>query len=348
MRSTADASPAAAAGTGQDSNSMKAVVNHRYGTVDELRMEQVTIPVIGSSDMLVRVHAAAVNPLDWHQLTGTPLLMRLSTGLRRPNRIVRGVDMAGVVHSVGAAVTSFAPGDRVFAGARGAFADYVVVPLGEAVILPDDIDFADAAALPVAAVTALQGLRDCGGLKAGQSVLINGASGGVGTFAVQIAKAMGAHVTAVCSGANVDLVRSLGADRAIDYTIDDFTTTDLRYDVILDNIGNRPLSACRRILTDKGVYVIVGGPKVGKLLGPLKRVVAAKMKFAFASQRAVSVAANETPDELRALIDMMRSGTLRTVIGRRYPLQRTAEAIRHLEQGHARGKIIIDVVGGAT
>lgn len=347
MTSTANVSPAPAdSDRGEDS--MTAVVNHRYGTPDELEMVQVPRPRIGDGELLVRVHVAAVNPLDWHMLTGTPLVMRLSTGLRCPNRIVRGVDMAGIVHSVGAAVTTLAPGDRVFAGARGAFAEYAVVPEGEAARVPDEIEFADAVALPVAAVTALQGLRDHGRLEAGQSVLINGASGGVGTFAIQIAKAMGAEVTAVCSGANAELVRALGADHTIDYTIDDFTATGLRYDVILDNIGSRPLSACRRILKRDGTYVIVSGPKSGRLLGPVKRVVAAKLRFAFASQRAVTFTANETAAELQTLIGMVQSGTLRSVIDRRYPLHRTAEAIRYLEQGHTRGKIIIDVAGGGA
>ena len=331
--------------TDSTQDSMKAVVNRRYGTADELAVERVPRPEIGDGEMLVRVHVAAVNPLDWHALTGTPLIMRLATGLRRPKRIVRGVDMAGIVHSVGAAVTTFAPGDRVFAGARGAFAEYVAVPEGEAVSIPDGVEFADAAALPVAAVTALQGLRDHGRLTAGQSVLINGASGGVGTFAVQISKAMGLEVTAVCSGANLELVRALGADHTVDHTIDDFTETEQRYDVVLDNVGNRPLSRCRRILTPTGTLVVVSGPKTGRLLGPVKRAVAAKLKFAFASQRAVTFTANETADELRTLIGMVESGTLVPVIDRRYPLHRTAEAIRHLELGHTRGKIVIDVAG---
>jgi NADPH:quinone reductase-like Zn-dependent oxidoreductase len=196
----------------------------------------------------------------------------------------------------------------------------------------------------VAAVTALQGLRDHGRLTAGQAVLINGASGGVGTFAIQIAKSLGAEVTAVCSGANVELVRSLGADHVVDYTTNDFTATDRMYDVILDNIGNQPLAACRRILTKHGALVIVSGPKTSKLLGPVKRVVAAKLKFAFASQRAVVFTADVTADELRTLIAMVEAGTLRSVIDRRYPLSDTAEAVRHLEHGHARGKVIIDVV----
>ena len=326
---------------------MKAIVNRRYGTPDELRLDDIERPDVGESDTLVRVHVAAVNPLDWHMLTGTPHIMRLTTGVRRPKRIVRGVDMAGTVERIGASVTTFALGDRVFAGARGAFPEYVVVPADAAVAIPDDVDFADAAAMPIAAVTALQGLRDHGGLTAGQSVLINGASGGVGTFAVQIAKALDAEVTAVCSAANVELVKSLGADHVVDYTSSNFTSTHRRYEVILDLVGNHPLAACRKILTQTGVYVVVSGPKTGKLLGPVKRTVAAKAKFALASQRAVAFTANLTAQDLQTLIDMMQSGILRSVIDRRYPIRDTSDAIRYIEQGHAHGKVLIDVFGSA-
>lgn len=326
---------------------MKAIVNRRYGTPEELRLDDIEVPDVGESDMLVRVHVAAVNPLDWHMLTGTPHIMRLATGVRRPKRIVRGVDMAGTVERVGASVTTFAPGDRVFAGARGAFAEYVVVAADVAVAIPDDVDFADAAAIPIAAVTALQGLRDHGGLTAGQSVLINGASGGVGTFAVQIAKALDAEVTAVCSAANVELVKSLGADHVVDYTSSNFTSTHRRYEVILDLVGNHPLAACRKILTQTGVYVVVSGPKTGKMLGPVKRTVAAKAKFALASQRAAPFTAELTAQDLQTLIDMMQSGILRSVIDRRYPIRETSDAIRYIEQGHAHGKVLIDVFGSA-
>lgn len=329
---------------------MKAIVNHSYGTPEVLELSEVDPPAIGDEQMLVRVHAAAVNPLDWHMLTGTPYLMRLTEGLRRPKRVARGVDMAGVVERVGANVTTFRTGERVFGGARGAFAELVAVSATDVVAVPEKLSFEEAAALPVAAVTALQGLRDQGGLRAGQSVLINGAAGGVGTYAVQIAKAMGADVTGVCSTGNVELVRSLGADRVIDYTVDDFTddlTNDgRRFDVFLDNIGNRSLADCRRVLAPTGVYVIVGAPKKGKLLGPLKRVLAAKVRFVFSRRRAAWFIASETPDELRALVAMVEDGKLRSVIDRRYPLTDTAEAIAYQAQGHARGKVIISVVDG--
>ncbi len=324
---------------------MKAIVNRRYGTPEELRLDDIECPDVGENDTLIRVHVAAVNPLDWHMLTGTPHIMRLGTGVRRPKRIVRGVDMAGTVERVGASVTTFAPGDRVFAGARGAFAEYVVVPADAAVAIPEGVDFADAAAMPIAAVTALQGLRDHGKLTAGQSVLINGASGGVGTFAVQIAKALDADVTAVCSAANFELVKSLGADHVVDYTSSNFTSTHRRYEVILDLVGNHPLAACRKILTQTGVYVVVSGPKTGKLLGPVKRTVAAKAKFALASQRAATFTADLTAQDLQTLIDMMQSGILRSVIDRRYPIHDTSDAIRYIEQGHAHGKVLIDVFG---
>jgi NADPH:quinone reductase-like Zn-dependent oxidoreductase len=210
--------------------------------------------------------------------------------------------------------------------------------------MPDSLRFDEAAALPVAAITALQGLRDHGALGPGQSVLVNGAAGGVGTYAVQIAKAMGATVTGVCSTPNVEMVRQLGADHVVDYTADDFTADDRRYDVLLDNVGNRSIGDCRRVLAPNGVYVIVSGPKKGKLLGPITRTMAAKLRFVVGSKRAVTFTALETADELRALVDLIERGQLRSVIDRHYPLVESAEAIRYLAQGHARGKIIISVI----
>ena len=327
---------------------MKAIINHRYGGPDALRYDDIATPTVGDDELLIRVHHAAVNPLDWHLLTGTPYLVRPTSGLRRPKQIVRGADMAGVVESVGDSVTGFDVGDRVVASSGGAFAELATAPASRAALVPDDIDLVDAAALPVAAITALQGLRDHGSLRFGQSVLVNGASGGVGTFAVQIAKAIGAQVTAVCSAANVDLVRSLGADHVIDYTTTDFTSTGIRHDVLLDNVGNRPLSACRQVLARTGVYVMVSGPKTSKIFGPVKRMVAAHATFAVSSQRAATVFADETAGDLCALIDMMNRGELRSVIDRRYSLADTAEAIRYVETGRARGKVIIDVIEATT
>jgi NADPH:quinone reductase-like Zn-dependent oxidoreductase len=323
---------------------MKAIVNQSYGTPDVLELADVDPPQIDDGQMLVRVHAAAANPLDWHFLTGTPYFLRLMAGLRRPKEPVRGVDVAGVVERVGTGVTGFAPGDRVFGGARGSFAELAAVRPSGVAAIPDGLSFAEAAALPVAAITALQGLRDHGGLQAGQSVLINGAAGGVGTYAVQIAKAMGAEVTGVCSTHNVEMVRSLGADHVVDYTTDDFAVEGREYDVILDNVGNRSLADCRRSLTPTGVYVMVSGPKTGKFLGPAKRMVASKLMFLFSRRRSVTFTANETAAELQALVDMIEDGTLRSVIDRTYPLADTAEAMRYLETGHARAKVIISVI----
>ncbi len=324
---------------------MRAIINRSYGTPDVLELADLDPPTIGDDDVLVAVHAASANPLDWHFITGLPYVLRLVAGLRRPKQAVRGADLAGVVERVGASVTACSPGDRVFGGAQGTFADRVAARVANIVAIPDGLSFEHAAALPVAAVTALQGLRDHGKLQSGQHVLINGAAGGVGTYAVQIAKAMGADVTGVCSGRNVEMVRSLGADHVIDYSDEDFAAGDRRYDVILDNVGNRSLADCKRVLTADGVYVMVSGPKQGKLLGPVKRIVLAKLAFLFSKRRAASFTATVTADELRELTDLIRDGKLRSVIDRRYPLADTAEAIRYLATGHARAKVIITVIG---
>lgn len=324
---------------------MRAISHDRYGSADVLELRDIEVPTLEPDRVLVRVHAAALNPLDWHFMTGTPYLLRLMAGLRKPKQAVRGADMSGVVEAVGSDVDGLAPGDEVFGGGPGCFADYVACRVENLAAKPADQSFAEAAAIPVAAVTALQGLRDHAGLQPGQSVLINGASGGVGTYAVQIAKNLGADVTAVCSTRNVELVRSLGADHVVDYTVDDFAAADRRYDAILDNIGNRSFADCRRAMTETGVLVIVSGPKENKLLGPITRSVLAKGRFLFGSQRAVTFTANETHDELAALADMATAGRLRSVIDRTYPLEATADAMRYLADGHARGKIIIDVVG---
>jgi NADPH:quinone reductase-like Zn-dependent oxidoreductase len=323
---------------------MKAIVTRSYGSPDVLELAEVDPPEIGDDELLVRVHAAAANPLDWHFTTGTPYVLRVVAGLRRPKQAVRGVDMAGVVERVGSSVSAFAIGDRVFGGARGAFAELVAVAADDVVKVPDGLRFEEAAAMPVAAITALQGLRDHGRLRSGQSVLINGAAGGVGTYAVQIAKAMGATVTGVCSTRNVEMVRELGADHVVDYTSDDFTTDGRRYDVFLDNVGNRSIADSRRVLAPGGVYVIVSGPKTGKLLGPITRTIAAKLRFLVGPERAVTFTASETADELRALVELAELGRLHSVIDRRYPLVDTASAIRYLADGHARGKVVISVV----
>jgi NADPH:quinone reductase-like Zn-dependent oxidoreductase len=322
---------------------MRAVINERYGSEDVLEVRDLPVPELESDRVLVRVRAAAINPLDWHFMTGTPYFLRLIAGLRGPKQQVRGADVAGVVEAVGSDVTAYRTGDEVFGGGPGTFAEFVACRERNLARKPGDLGFDEAAALPVAAVTALQGLRDHAGVRPGTSVLINGASGGVGPYAVQIAKHLGAEVTAVCSTRNVNLIRSLGADHVIDYTTDDFAAMPGRYDAILDNVGNRSLNDCRQALTDTGVLVIVSGPKHNRLLGPVTRFMLAKLRFMVGKQRAVTFTADETHDELATLADLVESGVLRSVIDRTYPLDETADAMRYLAEGHAQGKIIIDV-----
>ena len=321
---------------------MRAIVYENYGPPDSLAVKETSKPVVGDNTVLVRVHAAAVNPLDWHSLTGTPYVMRLQSGLRKPKQpSVLGVDLAGVVEAVGRNVTQFRPGDEVFGGSAGSFAEYVGVAENSIVRKPSNLTFEQAAAVPCAALSALQGLRDKGKLQSGQQVLINGAAGGVGTFAVQIAKALGAQVTGVCSTRNVDMVRSLGADQVIDYTRDDFAENRPHYDVLLDNVGNRSFAACRRSLKPNGVYVVLGGPKKGRLLGPVKRLAGALVAFMFVSQRAAPFFAQPNRDDLLFLLELLESGKVVPVIDRCYPLSEAGDALKYLEQGHAQGKIII-------
>jgi NADPH:quinone reductase-like Zn-dependent oxidoreductase len=292
----------------------------------------------------VKVRAASVNPLDWHFLRGTPYVMRFGAGFGVPKDPRIGVDFAGTVESVGKSVTRFKPGDEVYGGRTGAAAQYLSVPQDRAFVRkPANVTFEQAAAVPVAAITALQGLRDKGHLQPGQKVLINGASGGVGTFAVQIAKALGASVTAVCSTRNVELVKSLGADRVIDYTKEDFTVGDDRYDVILDNVGNRSLAELRRVLTPKGTAVLVGGggPNDGNWIGPLMTPIKALLVSPFVSQKLTMFIAELNRADLTALNELMEAGKVTPVVDRRYPLSQTADAIRYLEEGHARGKVIV-------
>ncbi len=329
---------------GENGELMKAIVYHTYGLADVLRLEETAKPVPGDNQVLVKVRAASVNPLDWHYMRGTPYVMRLAgTGLRKPNDPRMGVDVAGEVETVGRNVTQFKPGDAVFGTGAGAFSEYVAASENRLVLKPENISFEQAAAVPVAALTALQGLRDQGRIQPGQKVLINGASGGVGTFAVQIAKSFGAEVTGVCSTRNVELVRSLGADRVIDYTQDDFTKGDQRYDLILDNVGNRSLSAIRRVMNPKGIYVLVGGggPDDGRWLGPLARGIKTLMLSPFVSQDLVMFMATINKDDLTTLKELMETNRVTPVLDRTYPLRETATAIRYLEEGRARGKVII-------
>jgi len=325
------------------SNSMKGVVYCDYGSPAVLKLEDVEKPVPTDSEVLVRVRAAAINPLDWHYMRGTPYIGRIAMGLRKPKVTRLGVDFAGVVESVGRSVTQFKPGDEVFGGRTGALAEYVSVREDRSVVLkPSNVTFEQAAAVPVAAITALQGLRDQGKVEAGQKVLINGASGGVGTFAVQIAKSFGAEVTGVCSTRNVDMVRSIGADQVIDYTKEDFTKSAQRYDLIIDNVGNHSLSELRRVLKPKGKYIMIGGP-AGRWIDPLPRALQALVWSRFVSQDMRMFVANLNQKDLATLRDLMQAGKVTPVIDRRYRLSEVQAAMRYLEAGHARGKVVITV-----
>jgi NADPH:quinone reductase-like Zn-dependent oxidoreductase len=321
---------------------MKATVHPCYGKADVLRFENVAKPAPGDDEVLVEVRAAALNPLDWHYMTGTPYIMRLDSGLARPKSGRLGVDFAGTVAAVGANVTRFRPGDEVLGSRFGAFADYIVVREGRALVpKPTSLSFEQAAAVPVAAITALQGLRDKGRVQPGDRVLINGASGGVGTFAVQIAKALGAEVTGVCSTRNVELVRSLGADYVVDYTREDFTRSGQRYDVIIDNVGNHSLWDVRRALEPDGVVVTIGGPKDDPWLGPVLGFVAAPIMSRFSSRQFVMLLAQMNEPDLLELGDLIEAGKVKPVIDRSYAFQDVAEAMRYLETGRARGKVVL-------
>jgi NADPH:quinone reductase-like Zn-dependent oxidoreductase len=323
--------------------SMKGLVARCYGGPEVLAVEQVAKPIPADDQLLVKVHAAALNPLDWHFMRGSPYVMRLSAGIGSPKETRVGVDFAGTVEAVGKSVTRFKPGDEVFGGADGAVAEYVVVRESRGVTLkPANVTFEQAASLPVAAVTALQGLRDKGEIKAGQKVLINGASGGVGTFAVQIAKHYGAEVTGVCSTRNVELVRSLGADHVIDYTKDDFTLGDARYDIILDNVSNRSLSEIRRVLEPQAHLVVVGAGK-GDWIGPLMPMIKAAVVSPFIDQKVDSFLARLDQNDLKFLGDLMQAGQMTAVIDRRYAFDDAAKAMAYLETGRARGKVVVNV-----
>jgi NADPH:quinone reductase-like Zn-dependent oxidoreductase len=324
---------------------MKAVVYTNYGSPDVLEIRDVKKPVPNDDQILIKVRAAAINPLDWHFMEGTPYIMRaLGVGLRKPKDPRLGVDYAGTVEAVGKNVTQFKPGDEVFGGKTGAFAEYVCARADRAVTLkPANVTFEQAASVPIAGITALQALRDKGHVQPGQKVLINGASGGVGTFAVQIAKSFGAEVTGVCSTRNLDLVRSLGADHVIDYTKEDFTKSNERYDVILDNVGNQPLAGFRHALKPNGICVMIGGggPSDGGLIGPMGRPIVALVMSPFVTQKMGMIMAELNKPDLAILADLMQSGKVKPVIDRTYPLSQIADALRYLEQGHARGKVVI-------
>ena len=332
--------------TAAPNHPMKAIVYSDYG-LSNLKLENIEKPVPNDDQILVKVRAASINPYDWHFVEGTPYIMRMmGVGLRKPKDIQLGVDFAGTVEAVGKNVTQFKPGDEVFGGRGGAFAEYVCRRAEGAVALkPANLTFEQAASVNIAGITALQALRDKGKVQPGQKVLINGASGGVGTFAVQIAKTFGADVTGVCSTRNVDLVRSLGADHVIDYTKEDFAKGTERYDVILDNVPNHSLSECRRILTPNGKYVMIGGggPNDSRWVGPFGRVIKTMVLSPFTSQKMGMMMADANGKDLTILADMMQSGKLKPVIDRTYKLNEVPAAIAYLEEGHARGKVIITV-----
>ena len=322
---------------------MKAIVYRCYGSPDVLEFENVEKPTPLDDEVLVKVHAASVNPLDWHYMRGSPYFMRLMSGLGAPNDTGLGVDFAGTVEAVGSNVTRFKPGDEVFGGKSGAFAEYVTVREARALVFkPANMTFEQAASVPIAGITALQALRDNGKIEPGQNVLINGASGGVGTFAVQIAKSFGAEVTGVCSTRNVEMVRSIGADHVIDYTQEDYTETEQHYDLIIDMVGNHSLLENRQVLNPEGILVMVGGGK-GNWLGPLMGPITAKILSPFVGQEFGMILAQLRKDDLTILADYMRAGKMTPVIDRRYRLSEVPEAIRYSEEGHARGKIIIDL-----
>jgi NADPH:quinone reductase-like Zn-dependent oxidoreductase len=318
---------------------MKAILFHKYGSPDVLEFREIEKPVITEEEVLVQVRAASVNPAEWYTMTGL-YLMRPSSGLLAPKNPRLGVDFAGVVEAVGGAVTDYQPGDEVFGGRTGAFAEYVGVRQGVSP-KPANLTFEQAAAVPTAGLTALQGLRDFGRIQPGQKVLINGASGGVGTFAVQIAKAFGAEVTGVCSTRNVDLVRSLRADHVIDYTREDFTRGERRYDLFFDVAGSRPWSECRRVLNPGAIFVIVGGPKGNRWIGPLSHLIKVRLAALGASQKVVFFIAKIDRADLASLCELIEDGKVTPIIDRQYKLGELPDAMRYLGEGHARGKVVI-------
>jgi len=327
---------------------MQAVVQENYGGPSVLRSRDIPMPVVADDDVLIRVHAASVHVGDWILMTGTPLVMRLGTGIRRPKNQVPGTDVAGTVEAVGKGVTRFRPGDDVFGWCAGAFAEYVSASEGQFVRKPSNLTFEQAAAVGVSATTALQLLRDDGRLGAGQKVLINGASGGVGTFAVQIAKALGAEVTGVTSTRNVGLVRSIGADHVIDYTAEDFTKGGPRYDLILDNVGNHSMGETRRALTPDGLLLSNGGGHTG---GKLGRVIRTAIVSAFVRRQGRPSVKFQNHDDLVALKTLVEAGSVTPVIDSTYPMRETPTAIGQVAAGHARGTVVITMlppITGAT
>lgn len=324
---------------------MKAIVRDRYGPPDVLELREVDRPQPGEGEVLVQVRAASVNPYDWHFLRGEPYFMRAQAGLRKPKMAVLGADIAGVVEEVGPNVSGYGPGDEIFCedDSGGGFAEFATVGKDLLAQKPANLSFEHAAAVPLAGLTALQALRDHGRLEAGQRILIIGASGGVGTFAVQIAKSIGAHVTGVCSTRNVELARSIGADAVIDYTREDFTAAATSFDLILQLAGTASPGECRRVLAPKGALLLSSGESEGRWIGPISRIIKALAMSPFVSQRMVPFVAKPNKDDLGTLRGLIESGKVTPVIDRTYELSAVPEAIAYLEQGHARGKVVISI-----
>jgi NADPH:quinone reductase-like Zn-dependent oxidoreductase len=320
-------------------------VHERYGPPEAVvELRDLEKPTPADDEVLVGVRATSVNIAEWYAVTGRPWLARATTGLRRPKDIRLGVDYAGTVEAVGKDVTQFNPGDDVFGGRSGAYAEHVVAKEDRAIVRkPENVTFEQAAATGTAAITALQGLRDQGGLVPGQKVLIHGASGGVGTFAVQIAKALGATVTAVCSTPNVEIARSLGADRVVDYTQEDVTRSGERYDLALDIAGTRPFSQLRRVLEPDATVVVIGGPRANRLLGPLGHVVGSRLAALRASQKVAFFIAKFGKEDMETLRSFLEDGRMTSVVDSVYPLDEIADALRHMGGGHPRGKIVVTV-----
>jgi NADPH:quinone reductase-like Zn-dependent oxidoreductase len=320
---------------------MKAIVQEEYGGPEKLELKQIPKPELDDDSVLVRIRAASLNALDWRVMRGHPYLVRTDEGWRRPSPI-RGVDLAGEVEAVGKNVTQFKPGDEVYGERSGALAEYMVAKEERFVLKPASLTFEEAAAVPLGALTALQGLRDKAEVEPGQKVLINGAGGGVGTFAVQIAKWLGAEVTAVCGPDKVDVVRSLGADRVVDYSREDFTKTGERYDVLFDIGGNRPLRRCKRVLTPTGKLVFVGMPtfRVGL---PLLRVVRGILGSRFSDQKAIGFITKHNQDDLNLISELIEARKVRPVVDRTYPLSEAAEAMAYVEQNRAKGKVVVTI-----
>ncbi len=341
---TREQAPLAQDGSRQESSAMRAIVQDSYGTADVLRIEEIERPSIAAHEVLVKVHAAGLDRGTWHLLTGQPYLMRvIGFGFRAPKNRVPGLDVAGTVVEVGADVTRFAVGDEVFGISRGSFAEYAAVREDKLAPKPANLDFEQAAVVPVSGGTALQALRDAGHVESGQRVLVIGASGGVGSFAVQLAKAFGAEVTGVASTAKLDLVRSLGADHVLDYTVDDFLDGTQRYDLALDIGGNSSIPRLRRALTPRGTLVIVGGEDGGKVTGGLGRSLRAAALSPFVRQRLTMLASKERASDLEPLTELIEAGRVTPSIDRTVPLEEVPDALRQLEAGTVRGKIAVRV-----